>query len=224
MDGRLFIRKQRVKLELIGRMQLWSNALIDSEECLNIAYRLMVAAESEAVQSQENALHNHYETVTGRKFHPHIAFSDDQSVFASFERSLLTPMECSKATYHLHNLAVIYFMQMYADGDEDPGKVAANKGPTTVERNRLETLAFPDRNDLKNFRRLTDQLRKIRNKQLGHASGPEFSVLHQPGAVGSTMTAVPVPLLFELSAALQKLTPVVQQKIGELIQVSNSNG
>ncbi|QTN28223.1 hypothetical protein HZ993_23830 [Rhodoferax sp. AJA081-3] len=207
--------------ELIGRMQLWSNALVDSEECLNIAYHLMVAAESEAVQSQENALHSHYETVTGRKFHPHFAYSDDQSVFESFRGSLLTPGECYKATYHLHNLAVIYFMQLYADGDEDPGKVAANKGLAIVERNRIEALAFPDRNDLKGFRRLTEQLRTIRNKQLGHASGPEFSVLHQPGAVGSTLNAVPRQVVFELSDAIQKLAPVVRQKIGVLIQISN---
>lgn len=210
-----------MSLELIGRMQLWSNALADSESCLALAHRLMVAAESDAIQSEENALNSHYETVTGRKVSPHVAFSTDLSVFATFERSLLSPMECYRTVYHLHNLAVIYFIQIYTDGDEDPGKVAANKGSTAVERNRLETLAFPDRVELKGFRRLTEQLRTIRNKQLGHASGPEFNVAHQPGAVGSTMNAVPFPLLIELGAALQKLTPAVRQKIGELIQVSN---
>lgn len=208
-------------LELIGRMWLWKSALVDCEDCLTLANRLMVTATSEAVQSEQNALDKHYETVTGRKVDPHVAYSNDQSVFATFERSILTPTDCHKAAYQLQNLAVIYFMQIYADGDSDTGKVATNKGAAEIERNRLEELAFTSRNDLRNYRKLIEQLRKIRNKRLGHAAGSEFNVSHQPNSVSSTVTTVPIPLLIELNAAIQRLTPVISNNIHDLLRTSS---
>ena len=87
-----------------------------------------------------------------------VSCSDDRKVIETFERSLLTPRDCQLAAYHLHKLAIVYFMQLYVDGDDDPGKVAANKGLAEMERSRLEALAFTDVNDLKKFRQLVLQL------------------------------------------------------------------
>ena len=48
-------------IELIGRVQLWSSALFDAGECLMLAERLGITANSEIVKAEVEAQHRHYE-------------------------------------------------------------------------------------------------------------------------------------------------------------------
>lgn len=206
-------------LELIGRMQLWSSALDDCAECIALADRLSVAATHRAIVAEESGLERHYETVTGQRIDPLVAFGADFDVLASYHRTLPIPRECDSAANHLRFMAIMYFMQVYTDGDEDPGNVAKNRDAAAY-RSQLEQEIYPDIVELKRYRSLTQELRKIRNRQLGHAAGSQFEVRHEAQTVTCTIYPAPLPLINELRFALGRLRPRIRTAIGELIKSS----
>lgn len=206
-------------LELIGRMQLWSSALDDCAECIYLADRLTTAATHHAIVAEESGLEQHYEKVTGRRINLLVAFGEDFDVFANYQRALPIPRECDSAANHLRFMAIMYFMQMYTDGDDDPCNVAANRDAAAY-RSKLEQKVYSDTVELKRYRLLTNELRKIRNRQLGHAAGPQFEVKHEDRTVRCTIYPAPLPLINELGFALSRLRPYIRTAIGELLQSS----
>ena len=132
--------------ELRGRLLLWISALVDAQSCLELAARLLRAAEADAILATERAQHQHYEAQTGRPYSRLVAYADDAVVLASYDRVLPLPRECSEAAMHLSKLAAVYFMQLYNGGYQDGGHVAGNMSPEIrALRQELEVAAFPDR-------------------------------------------------------------------------------
>ncbi len=201
-------------------MQLWSSALSDAAECLELAARLEITATSEVVKAEVLAQHRYYEAQTGRKFSPHHAYPEDTAVLASFERVLPLTSECFNAARHLRNLAIVYFMQMYATGGSSPLSVVGNRKDGAVEnmRQRVETMAHPDSAECVNFRELVLSVRKVRDKQIGHADGAEFAVKHQPHSVTNSVYVVSPATWRELDAAIRRLQPSILKVLGDLME------
>ena len=206
-------------IELIGRMQLWSSALSDAAECLELAARLDITATSEVVKAEVVAQHRHYEVQTGRRFSPHQSYSEDAAVLASFGRVLPLTNECFNAARHIRNLAIVYFMQMYATGSSSPLSVADNrKAVVTDLRQKVEAMAYPDLAERENFRALVSHVRQARDKQIGHADGAEFAVQHQPYSVTSSVYVVSPATWCELDAAIRRLQPSILKILGDLME------
>lgn len=209
--------------ELIGRMWLWSSALFDSAECLMLAERLGVTANSDIVKTEVEAQHRHYEIQTGRKFSPHRSYSDDMAVLASFERVLPLTNECLSAAHHLRKLAIVYFMQMYATGGSSPLSVADNQKSRVKDlRQQVEAMAYPNLAERENFRDLVSIVRKARNKQIGHADGAEAAVRHQPNSVVHNVYVVSPLIWIELHAAIRKLQLSIQKILSNLLLYRSS--
>ena len=212
--------------ELIGPMWLWSSALFDSAECLMLAERLGVTANSDIVKTDVEAQHRHYEIQTGRKFSSHRSYSDDMAVLASFERVLPLTNECLiiSAAHHLRKRAIVYFKQMYATGGSAPLSVADNQKSRVKDlRQQVEAMAHPDLAERENFRDLVSIVRKAGNKQIGHADGAEAAVRHQPNSVGHNVYVVSPLIWIELHAAIRKLQLSIQKILSDLLLCRSSH-
>ena len=210
--------------ELIGRMWLWSSALFDSAECLMLAERLGVTANSDSVKTEVEAQHRHYEIQTGRKFSPHRSYSEDMAVLASFERVLPLTNECLSAAHHLRKLAIVYFMQMYATGASSPRSVADNQKTRVKDlRQQVEAMAYPDLAERENFRELVSIVRKARNKQIGHVDGAEAAIRHQPNSVVHNAYVVSPLIWIELHDAIRKLQLSMQKILSDLMLCRSSH-
>lgn len=206
-------------IELIGRMQLWSSALSDAAECLELAARVDITATSEVVKAEVVAQQRHYEVQTGRRFSPHQSYSEDAAVLAGFVRVLPLTDECFKAARHLRNLAIVYFMQMYATGSSSPRSVADNRKDLVTDiRQKVEVMAYCDPAERENFRALVFHVRQARDKRIGHADGAEFDVRHQPYSVTSSAYVVSPVAWSELDAAIRRLRPSILKILGDLME------
>ena len=204
--------------ELIGRMQLWGSALFDAAECLILAKRFGIAADSDIVKAEVEAQHRHYEVQTGRKFSPHQSFPEDMAVLANFERVLPLTNECLNAAHHLRKLAIVYFMQMYASGESLPFSVANNQNDLMKNiRQQVEAMAFPDLAERDKFKALVSIVRKARNKQIGHIDGVEAAVRHQPNSVVHDVYVVSPIIWIDLDAAIGKLQPSIRKILSDLM-------
>ena len=200
-------------------MQLWDSALSDAGECLTLAARLAISANSEVVKGEVVAQHRHYEMQTGRKFLPHHSFPEDAAVLDSFPRDLPLTNECFSAAHYLRVLAIAYFMQMYVTGGSSPLSVADNREAVVKDhREQVEKMAYPNPTELDNFRALVRHVKTARDKQIGHADGTEFAVRHQPNSVVHSVYVVPPQIWNELDAAIRRLQPTVRKILGNLMK------
>lgn len=205
--------------ELIGRAQLWSSALTDAANCLDLADRLSHASGSSAVQAEEVGFKSYFLAKAGRELDPHVAYSSDDAIAVGFQRALPSSSECVRAADYLRKLAVIYFGQVYTQGRADPGNVAGNfQVEATRLRDSVEQAAFQGADELKAFQLLKDALVKLRHQQLGHADGQAFGIRHSANAVVCTVDSVPYELCVELRLALRNLLPAILASVGGLIE------
>lgn len=203
--------------ELIGRAQLWSNALTDCMQALELANRLTDAASASPVIAEQTNFEAFYQTETGRPYDRLHAHSDDHHVFERFRPALPTPSECHLGAFHLNKIAVVYLAQLYSTGNAAAGIVATNKDAETKLRKRLLELAFPDEPDRVAFGETIQHVRRLRDKQIGHADGSEFFVRHVAQSVVSTVEPVPFSLQQDLLRFLPRLIQAVHTLLGDLL-------
>lgn len=205
--------------ELIGRAQLWSNALIACKQALNLANRLTDAASASPVIAEQANFEAFYQAETGRPYDRLHAYSGDRDVFERFRPALPTPSECHLGAFHLHKIALVYLAQLYSTGNAVAGIVATNKGDAGTElRKRLLALAFPDEPDRVAFDETMKHVLRLRDKQIGHADGSEFSVRHAAQSVASTIEPVPFGLQKDLLRFLPLLIQAVHTLVGDLLR------
>lgn len=198
------------ELEIIGRLQLWEGALRDCIQCIELCGRMHLTAESPQVEQQELARQQHLERIMGRIENPHVAYPEDQSVHDSFRRWLPTERECDQIIFHLHRLTVIYFLQLYTQGDSAPGLVLDNMAPEAKEiRVRLEHAAFPEQSEFDRYQQLKAALRTFRHEEIAHADGARFEVRHQANAVSYTSNGIDP----DTARALQSMIPALREAI-----------
>lgn len=203
--------------ELIGRAQLWSNALAECQQSLELAQRLTNAASAAPVVAEQENFEQFYSATTGRSYDPRVAYACDREVFVNFQPILPMPSECHLAAYHLRRIAVIYLAQIYSSGNPAVGIVAKNKGDAGNElRSRLELLAFPDATARAAFGDTIKSVLRLRDKQIGHADGECFDVRHQSNAVVSTLEPVPYEICLELLRVLPPLNAALMELISVL--------
>ena len=204
--------------ELIGRAQLWSNALIDCKQALDLANRLTDAASASPVIAEQANFEAFYQTETGRPYDRVHAHSGDRDVFERFRPAFPTPSECHLGAFHLHKIAIVYLAQLYSTGNAVPGNVAKNKGDAGTElRERLLELAFPDEFYRVAFGETMKHVLRLRDKQIGHADGSEFSVRHTARSVASTIEPVPFGLQQDLLRFLPLLIQATHTLLGDLL-------
>lgn len=200
--------------ELIGRAQLWSNALIDCKQALDLSNRFTEAAAASPVIAEQSNFEAFYQAETGRPYDRLHAYSGDLDVFERFRPALPTPSECLLGAYHLQKIAIVYLAQLWSSGNAAPGIVTMNKGDAGTElRKRLLELAFPDESDRVAFGETMKQVLRLRDKQIGHADGSEFAVRHAAQSVASTIEPVP----FGLQQALVQVLPLLIQAVQALL-------
>lgn len=197
--------------KLRGRVFLWSNALASSEECLDIADLVENAARCEPIASEPQARLRFFEEKTGRTFDPPRCDAGDGDIMEAYPRNLPFPHECERASDHLRKLAIIYFIQVYKDGNSAPG-VAKNRNTAIDElRKALECLAFPEAEDLAKFNLLRAQLETVRDRQLGHADGKTFHVQHGRQIISGRTPGSSIQHCTDLRLALRRLLPAASQ-------------
>lgn len=211
--------------ELIGRAQLWSNALADCKQALDLANRLADAASASSVIAEQASFEAFYQAETGRPYDRLQAYSGDREVFERFRPVLPTPGECHLCAFHLHKIAIVYLAQLYSTGNAATGIVATNKGDAGRElRARLVELAFPDEPDRVAFDETITRVLRLRDKQIGHADGSEFAVRHATQYVISTIEPVPFDLLQDIHRVLPRLIAAAHALIGSLLGAKAQGG
>lgn len=204
--------------ELIGRAQLWSNALVDCKQALDLADRLSNAALASPVVAEQMNFEAFYQAETGRPYDRLRGYPGDPEVFERFRPALPTARECHLGAFHLHKIAIVYLAQLYSSGNPAAGVVAKNKSDAGDElRQRLLELAFPDESDRVAFGETMMRVLRLRDKQIGHADGSEFAVRHALHYVTTTIEPVPFDLQQELHRVLPLLLRAAQMLIGDLL-------
>lgn len=209
--------------ELIGRAQLWSSALTDCKQALDLANRLTEAASAPPVIAEQANFEVFYQAQTGRPYDRLQAHVGDHDVFERFRPALPTPSECHLSALHLQKIAIVYLAQLYSTGNAFAGIVAANKGDAGTElRKRLLELAFPDESSRVAFGETMKYVLRLRDKQIGHADGSEFSVRHEAYSVISTIEPISFGLQNDLIRVLPLLIQAAHTLLYELLRAKNS--
>lgn len=147
------------KAEIVGRLWLWQNVVEEIIQLLGMADRAHAYSKSPEARARAT-------TVTyGTPFAINPAFP--------------TWTEALRIRTALIGLAVVYFGQIFKDGNKDEGKVARNLSPT-LKKLRTGMLRQIGEQDLgtKVVSDFLEELKTLRDRTLAHAEGEAFEVEH----------------------------------------------
>jgi hypothetical protein len=177
------------KLEIRGRLWLWSSAL---DECANM---LKTAQRAEIEMSSQDAIAKEERYVIALN-----EFSRDQPDYESGVSKLAHLSEfqkiqskefpsftdCSCIKDYCRMLAIVFFCQIFKQGKPVSGVVANNNGPfREIHLKKLRDDLFQTEHNKKVFDEFCDQCESARDKMIGHADGYAFDIKH--GTSISTM-------------------------------------
>lgn len=197
----------KTKLEILGRLRLWSYVLDECHSVLKIAKR----AETEMNSEEAYAKHDRYskalqefaqtqpDYIAGTLKHSHaLAFEQiQQKEFPAFTDCFLIKNYC-------HMLAVVLFCQIFNPGYSDEGKVAGNnKTFISLHFESILHSLFKTPKDKSDFDALLEKCLWARDKMIGHADGKAFEVIH----------GTPISKMKHLHSAIEGIDFIYMEKI-----------
>lgn len=183
-------KDEKFKLELRGRLWLWSCTLDECHRILSIAKRAEKEMDSQQSRDKQQRFVNAQFEFAKRQ-PDYIEGNLKDTHMAAFQK--IQQMEfpaytdCVQIVNYCQMLAVIFFCQLFNSGYADEGKVAGNT-PSFIQShfNNIVKMVFPSQEAQIEFHSFKDNCVNARNKMLGHAQGVAFNVAH--GDPISTMT------------------------------------
>lgn len=170
------------KLEIRGRLWLWSAALDECSAILKISQRNESEMQSERPSQKEKTFSDAFQqwresqpgyTSGSLMLSEHLEFSRlHQKEYPAFT-------DCSQIRNYTHMLAVVLFCQMLKPGNYQEGSVANNtKHFVQTHLEEILNVVFPAAPERERFELFKDACLVARDKMIGHADGPAFDVQH----------------------------------------------
>lgn len=170
------------KLEIRGRLLLWSSALDECTSILKISQRNESEMESGRPSQKEQAFTDAFRiwqesqpsyTLGSLKLSEHIEFS------GTYPKEYPAFTDCIQIRNYMHMLAVVLFCQILKSGRYDEGSVAGNtKHFIQTHLEEILHSVFPTTSERERFEQFKDAFLIARDKMIGHADGPAFGLQH----------------------------------------------
>jgi hypothetical protein len=203
------MQPSKEKLEIRGRLWLWSAALHECSAILKISQRneteLASARPSQKEKTFSDAFKQWRESPPG--FNP-----GPLKLSEHMEFSRLQPKEypaftdCIQIRDYTHMLAIVLFCQMLNPGRHHEGSVAGNtKHFIQTHLEEILKSVFPAEPERERFEKFKEACLVARDKMIGHADGPAFDLQHgTPVSQMKMIVAAVAEIDFEYMAEILK--------------------
>lgn len=176
------MQPSKEKLEIRGRLWLWSAALDECSAILKISQRNESELASERPSLKEEVFSDAFKqwresrpgyTPGPLKLSEHVEFSNLQpKEYPAFT-------DCIQIRNYTHMLAVVLFCQMLNPGRYHEGSVAGNtKHFIQTHLEEILNAVFPAACERERFEKFKEACLVARDKMIGHADGPAFDLQH----------------------------------------------
>lgn len=175
-------KDDKLKLELRGRLWLWSSTLDECQRILAIAKRAEKEMNSqESRDKQQRFVIAQLEFAKRQPDYVEGNLKDTHMVEFQKLHQMEFPAftDCFQIVNYCQMLAVVFFCQLFNSGYAEEGKVAGNTTSfIQTHFNVIVTMVFPLQHSRNEFFSFRDKCVNARNKMLGHAQGEAFNVTH----------------------------------------------
>ncbi len=173
---------QSEKLEMRGRLWLWSSALDECELILMILRRNAAEIDSGRPSEKDQRFSAAFQEYLKSKpnYVPGKLSPSDLVEFSElYYRGYPALTDCNLMQNYLRMLAVVLFCQMLNMGKHDPGRASGNtKNFVTTNIEQILNTVFSSNSELEEFYRFRDACLTARNEMIGHADGAAFQIDH----------------------------------------------
>lgn len=170
------------KLEIKGRLWLWSSAISECQTLLELADRANIAMKDERLEARllkyteglnefariqpdhEEGIQKHSHSIAYRATH--------SEEFPTFQ-------DCLHTKNYSMMLAIVFFCQLFNQGFAQTGIAAANnKQFIDAHLGKILDKVFVTSTERMTFDQFCDQLKNARNTMIGHADANAFEIVH----------------------------------------------
>lgn len=190
---------QSEKLEMRGRLWLWSSALNECELILMILRRNAAEIDSGRPSEKEQRFSAAFQEYLNSKpnYVPGKLKHSDLVEFTELHpKEYPAFTDCISIQNYLRMLAVVLFCQMLNRGNYDPGRASGNtKHFVETHIEQIRNSVFSSDSAKEEFRRFCGACLTARDQMIGHADGAAFQIEH----------GTPVSKMKMVSASIERI-------------------
>lgn len=173
---------QPEKLEILGRLWLWSSALDECELILIILRRNAAEIDSGRPSKKDqrfSAAFQEYLKSKPNHLPGKLKISDLGEFSELHPKEYPAYTDCIPIQNYLRILAVVLFCQVLNKGNYDPGRASKNtKNFVTIHIKQILNNVFSSDSKLEEFHRFCGACLTARDQMIGHADGAAFQIEH----------------------------------------------